>query len=133
MKSLKVQKKSDCKICLIHSSENSPILFESKNFFTRKAEPEKNCPGYLYIEPKKHIENLTEFTSDEFTEFGLLMEKSVRWIYANFKPLKLYTVTVSEAVPHIHWHLVPRYSDELKGFAYIQSALEGRLPEINAF
>ncbi|HNI99662.1 MAG TPA: HIT family hydrolase, partial [Leptospiraceae bacterium] len=38
-----------------------------------------------------------------------------------------------EAVPHIHWHLVPRYSDELKGFAYIQSALEGRLPEINAF
>lgn len=131
MKSLKVQKKSDCKICLTHDSLSIPFSIKSKNFLVREAESEKNCPGYLYIEPKRHIESFAELSHDEFSEFGSVMEESVGWIYENFKPLKLYTVTVSEAVPHIHWHLVPRYSDELKGFPYIQAVLEGRLPKIN--
>lgn len=131
MKSRRVQKKSDCKICTVQSSGSPHFLMEFEHFTVRKAESEKNCPGYLYIEPRRHIEIFTELNTDEYSEFGSVLEKSIRWIYEHFQPRKLYTVTVSEAVPHIHWHLVPRYSDQLKGFPYIQAALEGKLPEKN--
>ncbi|EMG24215.1 hypothetical protein LEP1GSC150_3913 [Leptospira interrogans serovar Copenhageni str. LT2050] len=32
-------------------------------------------------------------------------------------------------VPHIHFHLIPRYSDDLKGIDYIKLALQGKLLE----
>ncbi|EMM70776.1 hypothetical protein LEP1GSC038_1292 [Leptospira weilii str. 2006001855] len=34
-------------------------------------------------------------------------------------------------VPHMHFHLIPRYSDDLKGIDYIRLALQGKLPEQN--
>jgi len=89
MKSLKVQKKSDCKICLTHDSLSIPFSIKSKNFLVREAESEKNCPGYLYIEPKRHIESFAELSHDEFSEFGSVMEESVRCVILGYPKFRL--------------------------------------------
>ncbi len=116
----------NCKICEIHPVKENLIL-EKKFFFVRHSEFSKNVPGYLYIEPKKHIENYSEFSKEEFYELSECLEFGVNWIYKYFSPKKIYTVTISEAVPHIHFHLVPRYIDEFKGFSYLQKAVSGEL------
>ncbi|MCG9875398.1 MAG: HIT family hydrolase [Leptospiraceae bacterium] len=133
-----------CKICDIHKSlfdgniliqnqvrkdlgnlEKEEIQFfhATDHWVLREAEPEKSCKGYLYLEPRKHSESFTDISSEAYKEMGVLIEQGMHWIEQNFHPKKIYTLTISEAVPHIHFHLVPRYKQDVKGLDYLKLAL----------
>jgi diadenosine tetraphosphate (Ap4A) HIT family hydrolase len=131
------QKAPICKICNLHKS----ILIENNHngsnqdsfqkitdhWILREAEPEKSCHGYLYLEPRMHCESFSSIPPEAYKELGIMLELGMRWIDENFHPLKIYTVTISEAVPHIHFHLVPRFQTEIKGLDYLKLALGGFL------
>jgi diadenosine tetraphosphate (Ap4A) HIT family hydrolase len=106
--------------------ETSELIYKSENWILRHSEKEKNIPGYLYLEPIRHVEEYSKFNSLEFQEIGIFIEKGIQWIYNYSNPKKIYTVTVSEAVPHIHFHIVPRYIDSVKGLEYLALALSGK-------
>lgn len=115
-----------CKICSLHEEENLNVVKVFEHWIVREAEPEKNCPGYLYLEPKNHYESFAVIPPDIWTELSLVYPFSFQWIYAHHSPKKVYQVTISEAVPHIHIHLVPRYQEEVKGFDYLSSVVQGK-------
>ncbi len=116
-----------CKICETHATKIPYLIYESNLFIIRHSEFTKNIPAYLYIEPKRHIENYAEFTDNEFSNLGSIIQKGIEWIYEFTKPKKIYTVTISEKVPHIHFHLVPRFTEEQIGFEYLQKAVSGEM------
>jgi len=118
-----------CPICIANSGSVPNILEKTGHWILRHSEKEKNCPGYLYLEPVKHVENLSELTADSSLELGILMKKACEWIQSNFAPKKVYTVTISEKVPHIHFHIVPRYSENPVGLDYLRLALNSELRE----
>jgi diadenosine tetraphosphate (Ap4A) HIT family hydrolase len=41
-----------------------------------------------------------------------------------FEPVKLNLEALGNTVPHLHWHIVPRYSDDPRGFAPIWENLD---------
>lgn len=96
----------------------------------RSAPESKNCPGYLYLEPKKHIESYSDL-GDLYTSLGNWIKKGMDWIQETYRPKKIYLITVSEAVPHLHFHLVPRHSEEPKGIEYLRLALGSGFPTQN--
>ncbi|OMI15951.1 HIT family protein [Leptospira weilii] len=123
---------SECPLCKFHrSGDLSEVLVRFGEFSVRHCEEEKKLKGYLYIEPRSHWTSYRDWTQDSFSDFGKALEFATKWIYKNHAPIKVYTVTVSEMVPHMHFHLIPRYSDDLKGIDYIRLALQGKLPEQN--
>ena len=115
-----------CPICTAHQQIES--LQEGEHWILRLAESAKNCPGYLYLEPREHIESFAQISPPAWSEFGSMMQSGMQNIQQSWNPRKIYVAVISEAVPHIHFHLVPRHTDESKGFDYLRSALEGRLP-----
>ncbi|XDD51844.1 HIT family protein [Leptospira sp. WS92.C1] len=120
----------DCPICQIHhSGENVEILAHFGAFAVRHSEKEKRLKGYLYIEPILHWTSYQDWTTGSFVDFGNALQFATERIYQDHSPLKIYTVTVSEMIPHIHFHLIPRYTEELKGVDYIRLALQGKLPD----
>jgi diadenosine tetraphosphate (Ap4A) HIT family hydrolase len=52
------------------------------------------------------------------------------WIDRNHKPRKIYLLTIAEAVPHIHFHLVPQYGGDQKGIDYLKLATTVGFPKI---
>ena len=119
----------NCKICDIHHSKTIPMVIgETFHFVVRHSELSKNAPGYLYIEPKRHVEAYNDLIHGEFMQLGECMKLATEWIYKHFKPVKLYTITISEAVPHLHFHLVPRFEESPKGIEFLQQAISGHLP-----
>jgi diadenosine tetraphosphate (Ap4A) HIT family hydrolase len=122
-----MKEETSCKICDIHKTELSGLVLVTKDWVIREAEAEKNCKGYLYIEPIIHVEKFTDFNYSMYASLGTCIEEGMKWIYKHNSPQKIYTVTISEAVPHIHFHLVPRYIDFPKGLDYLKLALEGKL------
>ena len=119
---------SNCKICDIHK-ELYRGDHEFNSWIIREAEKDKNCPGYYYVESKFHKESYGEFSIFDWEELGRAIHQITQKILTEYKPLKIYTISISEAVPHLHFHIVPRYKENSKGIEYLEKALGGKLPK----
>lgn len=111
-----------CKICSIHSS-SFEFLKEFQFWYLREAPLEKNCQGYLYVECKRHVENYSNLTHEEWVEFSSAIEYGIKWIQEHYFPEKVYIVSIGEQVSHLHVHLIPRYRENSKGLEYLQTVL----------
>jgi len=69
-------------------------------------------PGYTLLFTKEHVTEL--FHLDQTVRSGLMEEVSrvAQALHATFSPAKINYELLGNMVPHIHWHLVPRFSRE---------------------
>ena len=82
--------------------EHSYVVLNRDQFF----------PGYTLLFTKLHVTEL--FHLDRTVRSGLMEEVSrvAEALFALFQPDKINYELLGNMVPHIHWHLVPRRSDE---------------------
>jgi diadenosine tetraphosphate (Ap4A) HIT family hydrolase len=69
-------------------------------------------PGYTLLFTRQHVTEL--FHLDRTVRCGLMEEVScvAEALFSAFRPDKINYELLGNMVPHIHWHLVPRYSSE---------------------
>ena len=69
-------------------------------------------PGYSFLVAKAHVTEL--FHLEPRDRQALLDEVTVvaRALYTVFQPAKMNYELLGNMVPHIHWHLVPRFRDD---------------------
>lgn len=82
--------------------EHSYVVLNRDQFF----------PGYTLLFTKQHITEL--FHLDRAVRNGLMEEVShvAEALFTLFKPAKINYELLGNMVPHIHWHLVPRFASE---------------------
>jgi diadenosine tetraphosphate (Ap4A) HIT family hydrolase len=82
--------------------EHSFVILNRDQFF----------PGYTLLFTKQHVTEL--FHLDPAVRSGLMEEVSrvAGALFTLFQPDKINYELLGNMVPHIHWHLVPRRSDE---------------------
>jgi diadenosine tetraphosphate (Ap4A) HIT family hydrolase len=118
---------SHCPICEKHENLKD-VLFENENWVISHGPLASQVLGYVYIEPKRHVENWTEFTDSELVEIGPLIKKVESALKELISIDRLYSVTISEAVRHIHFHLIPRETScEVKGLPLIEQATQQKV------
>ncbi|MCG7345573.1 HIT family protein [Sporosarcina sp. ACRSL] len=76
--------------------------------------------GHLLLIPKKHLENLYEFTEEEASHLFSVAPKIANVLKEEFKPagmnlLQNNGAPAGQAVFHFHMHFIPRY-DETDGY-----------------
>lgn len=69
-------------------------------------------PGYTFIVTKAHVTEL--FHLDQPTRRTVMEEVTAvaAALYNTFSPAKINYELLGNMVPHIHWHLVPRFRDD---------------------
>ncbi|MBI2354324.1 MAG: HIT family protein [Deltaproteobacteria bacterium] len=69
-------------------------------------------PGYTLLFTRQHVTEL--FHLDRRTRSELMEEVSLvaHALYAVFRPTKINYELLGNMVPHMHWHLVPRFAHE---------------------
>lgn len=69
-------------------------------------------PGYCLLFTKKHITELFEL--DQTTRQGMMEEvaRTAQALAHCFQPDKINYELLGNMVPHIHWHLVPRFQTD---------------------
>lgn len=106
---------AQCLIC--KRQEETPekdIVLSTENFVVRHSR-ETNILGYLVIEARRHILDLTEATDDEAVGYGALLKQVMSLIRKLTGAERIYTFSLGEAVPHFHVHVIPR-TDSLPRF-----------------
>jgi len=67
-------------------------------------------PGYAVATWRgRHVSDLTELTDTEAAEFDRTVRAAARALQHHYRPANLNYLTLGNAVPHLHVHIVPRY------------------------
>jgi len=67
--------------------------------------------GFSYLEPRRHIRDITELDGEEASSFGAAIANASRAIKAATGADLVYAYIFGDAVPHLHVHLAPHRHD----------------------
>lgn len=70
--------------------------------------------GYTLFQSTKCVRELHELRPRARSEFLLDMCLVAEAMFRAFRPVKLNYELLGNTVPHLHWHLIPRYQDDPK-------------------
>lgn len=116
---------NNCIICNKHSKEDSYNAYENKYIVVSHGPLTSQVKGYFYIEFKRHVERWSELSDEEITESSRMVQLLDEFLKENVYADRVYTVSISEAVRHLHIHVIPRSINmELKGLDLIRQATQ---------
>jgi len=99
---------SDCELCL---TTTLPILWQNNRFRVILVN-NQNLRGYLrleLIEHVKEIHHLTPAIQSEMYKIMNIIENIVTDVYS---PDKINLASLGNKTPHIHWHIIPRFTND---------------------
>ena len=73
---------------------------------------EPGYPGFCRVVWQSHVREMTDLSEDDrvrLMEVVFAVESVLR---EQLEPLKMNLASFGNAVPHLHWHVIPRYADD---------------------
>jgi diadenosine tetraphosphate (Ap4A) HIT family hydrolase len=97
--------------CLLCDTPGGTLLWQDALCRVVLAD-EPDYPGFLRVILKEHIKEMTDLPA--VNQQGLMRvvfaaEAAVREVMA---PDKVNLASLGNVVPHLHWHVIPRYGDD---------------------
>jgi len=84
--------------------------------------------GVLVFDPR-HATRLDELTAAEWSAYAVDLQRVVRAIASVCHPDHMNVESLGNVMPHLHWHVIPRYKDDGRCAAPIWAADLAQQPE----
>lgn len=71
-----------------------------------------NYPGFCRVIWNEHVREMSDLSADDrllLNEAVFQLEAAVREV---MEPLKVNVASLGNVVPHLHWHVIPRFADD---------------------
>lgn len=98
----------DCELC---RSPGGAVLWQD-DFCRVVAAAEPDYPGFCRVVLARHVPEMTDLAPAERARLMRVVfevEAALRELMA---PDKVNLASLGNAVPHLHWHVIPRYRDD---------------------
>jgi diadenosine tetraphosphate (Ap4A) HIT family hydrolase len=83
--------------------------------------------GYVVLKPRRHVHELADLDPAEASGLGPVLRRLVAAMRSGLGTERVYTCSFAETVPHLHFHLLPRYPDmPALGPQLVPDLFEGR-------
>ena len=121
MNRLKGESHPGCEVCeiLTDTPDGFPTLYVGNHWIASLRNADQTLLGTSFITARRHVHELDDLNIDEEFELIVIRNALIKVIRREFQPitfnfscLKNYGVQgdgATEADPHTHWHLKPRY------------------------
>jgi diadenosine tetraphosphate (Ap4A) HIT family hydrolase len=101
-------KVSGCELCELAAT--SKVVANDK--FSVILADEANYPGFARVIWNEHVREVSDLADEDrllLNEAVWKLEQAVREL---MQPLKVNVASLGNVVPHLHWHVIPRYADD---------------------
>ena len=107
----------DCIFCKIINKEIPNYTVYEDEFVLAFLDVEPCSKGHTVIIPKRHANNLSEITDEEWQKLMKSLRAVQQKIEEIIKPAGMNIginngKAAGQAVPHVHWHIIPRYEND---------------------
>ena len=102
-------KLADCELC--KSDGGTPVI--SNEWLRVMLVDEHNYPGYIRVIWNDHVREMTELNDDQrqrLMRTVFAVESAQREVLT---PLKINLASLGNMTPHLHWHVIARFADDL--------------------
>ena len=113
----------DCIFCRIVKGEipSSKLIDDEHAFAFMDIGPVS--PGHALLSPKKHYERLTDMPADELAALAAHLPRLARAVVTasnaeGFNILQTNGACSGQVVPHVHFHIIPRHTNDGKGWPW---------------
>jgi diadenosine tetraphosphate (Ap4A) HIT family hydrolase len=97
-----------CELC---NGTGGELLWQGK--FCRVVYVEEpGYPGYCRVIWQAHVKEMTDLSEAERRHFMEVVFGVESVLREHLDPLKMNLASLGNAVPHLHWHIVPRFEDD---------------------
>ncbi len=69
-------------------------------------------PGFAYLEPKRHITDVTKLDGEEARTLGVVLGRSANVLRETTHADLVYLYVFGGTIPHLHFHLAPHVRDD---------------------
>ena len=100
--------KPDCALCTDHGGE---LIWQSRLYRVILAN-EPDYPGFCRVILNRHAAEMTDLEEAEqahLLKTVLTVEKVIR---RELSPDKINLASLGNVVPHVHWHVIPRWQND---------------------
>ena len=102
---------ADCWMCQGLYEPKNLVFYESR-VSVAKLNPDQAFEGYTFLTLKWHEEELYRLADKDRKQFLEDMSLVANALSKAFKPDKMNYELLGNSMPHLHWHLVPRYTSD---------------------
>jgi len=96
-----------CELCAL----SAPAVWRGEKFSVIVVE-DASYPGFCRVIWHDHVREMSDLPRDDrllVNEAVFLVEEAVREV---MQPLKVNVASLGNVVPHLHWHIIPRFADD---------------------
>jgi histidine triad (HIT) family protein len=107
----------NCIFCKIIAKEVPNYTVYEDEFVLAFLDIFPHAKGHTVAVPKKHVESLVDLTAEESQKLMVGLDSAFRRVNTVLKPDGV-NIGINErpaagqVVPHIHWHILPRYEGD---------------------
>jgi diadenosine tetraphosphate (Ap4A) HIT family hydrolase len=97
----------DCELCAL----SVPAVYANDKFSVILVD-DANYPGFCRVIWREHVREMSDLLHADrllLNEAVNEVEQAVREVMA---PTKINVASLGNVVPHLHWHVIPRYTDD---------------------
>jgi diadenosine tetraphosphate (Ap4A) HIT family hydrolase len=110
-----MEKSLDCLYCQRNELQKSIMIeicdLSASTLFLFK---EQSHPGRCIVAYKDHVNELFELSESNRNAFMADVSRTAKAIQTAFSPTKINYGAYSDKLPHLHFHLVPKYEGEFE-------------------
>ena len=103
----------DCPLCAALSRAESPevVLHEDDRCRVIRVD-DPAYPGFCRVIWKQHVAEMTELAPDARRHLMDVVFATERALRELMQPDKINLASFGNMVPHLHWHVIPRFRDD---------------------
>ena len=98
----------DCPLCSVQSDD---VLWQDETCRVILV-PDPDYPGFCRVIWHAHVKEMSELppgSQRHLLDVILAVERS---LVALMQPAKINLASLGNVVPHLHWHIIPRFADD---------------------
>lgn len=69
-------------------------------------------PGFLRVVPTEHVQEMTDLSTNDRARVMQAVMAAEHLIRRELRPDKVNLASLGNVVPHLHWHVIPRWRDD---------------------
>jgi diadenosine tetraphosphate (Ap4A) HIT family hydrolase len=73
---------------------------------------EPHYPGFVRVILNQHVREMTDLVPEERSRLMMMVCKAEKAIRDVMQPDKINLASLGNVVPHLHWHVIPRFEDD---------------------